>query len=63
LRTLEKTSGKMFSLSLAHISFEWELGFEEFLREDRRRIVDPETIAYYRSIFKKHLEGETLSED
>jgi len=33
LRTLEKTSGKVLSLSLAHISFKWELGFEEFLRE------------------------------
>jgi hypothetical protein len=33
LRTLEKTSGKVLSPSLAHISFKWEPGFEEFLRE------------------------------
>jgi intergrase/recombinase len=56
---------KMLSLSLAHVVFKWEPGFEEFLRErkKRRRVVDPETIAYYRSLFKKHLEGKTLSEE
>jgi intergrase/recombinase len=56
---------KMLSLSLAHVSLKWEPGFEEFLRErkKRRRVVDPETIAYYRSIFKKHLEDKTLSEE
>jgi hypothetical protein len=56
---------KMLSLSLAHTTFKWEPGFEEFLRErkKRKRVVDPETIAYYRSLFKKHLEGMTLSEE
>jgi intergrase/recombinase len=56
---------KMLGLSLAHVSFKWEQGFEEFLRErkKRRRVVDPETIAYYRSLFKRHLEGKTLSEE
>ena len=56
---------KMLSLSLAHTTFKWEPGFEEFLRErkKRKRVVDPETIAYYRSLFKKHLEGKTLSEE
>jgi len=56
---------KMLSLSLAHVVFKWEPGFEEFLRErkKRRRVVDPETIAYYRSLFKRHLEGKTLSEE
>jgi len=55
---------KMLGLSLAHISFEWEPGFEEFLRErKRRRVVDPETIAYYKSLFMKHLEGKALSEE
>ena len=45
--------------------FKWELGFEEFLRErkKRRRVVDPGTIAYYRSLFRKYLEGKTLSEE
>jgi len=56
---------KMLGLSLAHITFKWELGFEEFLRErkKRNRVVDLETIAYYRSLFEKYLEGKTLSED
>jgi intergrase/recombinase len=56
---------KMLGLSLAHISFKWEPGFEEFLRErkKRRRVVDPQTIAYYKSLFEKHLEGKTLSEE
>lgn len=55
----------MLSLIIAHISFEWEHEFEELLRERKnsRRVIDPETIAYYRSIFKKHLKGETLSEE
>ena len=56
---------KMLSLSLAHVSFKWEPGFEEFLKErkKRRRVLDPETIAYYKSLFKRHLEGKTLSEE
>jgi hypothetical protein len=42
-----------------------ELGFEEFLRERKRRrkIVSEETMAYYRNIFKRYLEGRTLSEE
>jgi hypothetical protein len=56
---------KMLGLSLAHVVFKWEPGFEEFLRErkKRRKVTDPETIAYYRSLFMKHLEGKTLSEE
>jgi intergrase/recombinase len=56
---------KMLGLSLAHVVFKWEPGFEEFLRErkKRRKVTDPETIAYYRSLFEKHLEGKTLSEE
>jgi len=56
---------KMLGLSLAHVVFKWEPGFEEFLRErkKRRKVVDLETIAYYKSLFKKHLEGKTLSEE
>ena len=56
---------KMLGLSLAHVSFKWEPGFEEFLRErkKRRRVVDPDTIAYYKNLFKRHLEGKTLSEE
>jgi hypothetical protein len=56
---------KMLGMSLAHVVFKWEPGFEEFLRErkKRRKVLDPETIAYYRSLFMKHLEGKTLSEE
>jgi intergrase/recombinase len=55
----------MLSLSLAHLSFKWEPGFEEFLRErkKRRKVTDPETVAYYRSISKKYLEDKVLSEE
>ena len=56
---------KMLGLSLAHVVLKWEPGFEEFLRErkKRRKVVDPETIAYYRSLFKRYLEGRSLSEE
>jgi hypothetical protein len=56
---------KMLGMSLAHVVFKWEPGFEEFLRErkKRRKVLDPETIAYYKSLFMKHLEGKTLSEE
>jgi len=54
---------KILGLSMAHVVFKWEPGFEEFLKErkKRRKVVDPETIAYYKSPFKKHLEGKTLA--
>jgi len=32
-------------------------------RKNRRKVLDPKTIAYFRNLFKKHLEGKTLSED
>jgi len=56
---------KMLGSSLAHVAFRWDPGFEEFLRErkKRRRVVDPATIAYYKSLFKRHLEGKALSEE
>ncbi|MCC6014473.1 MAG: integrase [Desulfurococcaceae archaeon] len=56
---------RMLSLSLAHVVFRWEPGFEEFLRErkKRRRVTDPETIAYYRNLFRRYLEGKVLSEE
>jgi len=56
---------KMLGLSLSQVMFTWSQGFEEFLRErkKRRKVLDPETIAYYRNLFKKYLEGKTLSED
>jgi intergrase/recombinase len=56
---------KMLGLSLAHVSFKWSNDFEDFLktRKKRRKIVDPNTITYYRNLFKNHLEGKTLNED
>jgi intergrase/recombinase len=56
---------KMLGVSLAHVVFKWEPGFEEFLRErkKRRRVMSPGTLSYYRNLFKRHLEGETLSEE
>jgi len=56
---------RMLGLSLAHVVFKWELGFEEFLmeRKKRRRVADLNTIAYYRNLFRKYLEGKTLSEE
>ena len=32
-------------------------------RKKRRKVRDPETLKYYRSIFKKYLEGRELSEE
>jgi intergrase/recombinase len=56
---------KMLGLSLAHVSFKWSNDFEDFLktRKKRRKIADPNTITYYRNLFKNHLEGKTLNED
>jgi len=56
---------KMLGVNLAHVTFKWEPGFEEFLktRKKRRKVLDPGTVSYYRSLFKKHLEGKTLSEE
>jgi len=56
---------KMLGTSLAHVVFKWEPGFEEFLRErkKRRRVASEETMSYYRSLFKRYLEGKTLSEE
>jgi len=56
---------KMLGSSLAHVVFKWEPGFEEFLRErkKRRRVASPGTPSYYRNLFKQYLEGKTLSEE
>ncbi|MGC9107055.1 MAG: integrase [Infirmifilum sp.] len=56
---------KMLGVSYVHIKFTWDKSFEEFLmeRKKRRKVRDPETIKYYRNLFKKYLEGRELSED
>ncbi|MCC6054211.1 MAG: integrase, partial [Thermosphaera sp.] len=56
---------KMLGSSLAHVVFKWEPSFEEFLRERKkcRRVASPGTLSYYRNVFKRYLEGKTLSEE
>jgi len=56
---------KMLGTSLAHVVFKWEPGFEEFLRErkKRRKVASEGTVAYYRSLFKRYLEDKTPSEE
>jgi len=56
---------KLLGMSFAGIKLEWSEDFENFLseRKKRRKVRDPETISYYRNLFKKHLEGRELSEE
>ena len=51
--------------SLAHMVFKWELSFEEFLgeRKKREKVMNLGTISYYCNLFKKHLEDKALSEE
>jgi len=55
---------RMLGVSFAGLVLRWSSDFEAFSAREkrRRRIVDPKTIAYYRSLFRKHLEGKELSE-
>ncbi|MDT7890028.1 MAG: integrase [Desulfurococcales archaeon] len=56
---------RMLGLVPTTIKLTWDKGFEEFLRErkKRRRITTEDTLEYYRNLFKKHLEGKVLSQD
>ncbi len=56
---------RMLGVSFSGVVLRWDHGFEEFLRErkKRKKVTDPETLAYYRSLFEKHLEGKVLSEE
>ncbi|MEM1911329.1 MAG: integrase, partial [Sulfolobales archaeon] len=49
----------------ARVVLEWDEGFEMFLREHkkRRKVSTDETVRYYRSLFKRYLEGRELSEE
>jgi len=55
---------KMLGVSFAGIVLKWDEDFENFLmeRKKRRRVRDPETLKYYKTLFKEHLEGKELSE-
>jgi len=56
---------RMLGISFVGIVLRWSDDFEYFLmeRKKRRKVRDPETLKYYRSIFKKYLEGRELSEE
>jgi len=56
---------KMLGLLPSTIRLSWEKGFEEFLttRKKRRKVLDQRTLAYYRNLFKKYLEGEALTHE
>ena len=55
---------KMLGVSFAGVRLEWSDDFEHFLaeRKKRRKVRDPETIKYYKSLFMKYLQGRELSE-
>ena len=55
---------RMLGASFAGVVLRWDEGFEQFLRErkKRRKVLAEETLRYYRNLFKKHLEGRELSE-
>jgi intergrase/recombinase len=56
---------KLISLSVYGIRLHWDEGFEQFLRERkrRRRVSTDEMVRKYRSYFNKFLEGRELTED
>jgi intergrase/recombinase len=56
---------RMLGLVPTTIKLTWDQGFEEFLRERKKRmkIKSEGTMKYYRNLFKKHLEGKVLSQD
>jgi hypothetical protein len=56
---------KILGIVPEKVELRWDGGFEEFLRErkKRRKIATEETLKYYRSLFKKYLEGRELSRE
>jgi len=55
---------KALGISFAGVKLHWDEGFEQFLRErkKRRKVKSQETLQYYKSIFLRYLEGKELSE-
>jgi intergrase/recombinase len=55
---------KALGISFAGIKLHWDEGFEQFLKErkKRRKVRSQETLQYYKSIFLRYLEGKELSE-
>ena len=56
---------RMLGISFAGIVLKWSDDFEQFMmeRKKRRKVKDPETLKYYKSLFEKYLEGKELSEE
>jgi len=56
---------RMLGISFAGIVLKWSDDFEQFMmeRKKRRKVRDPETVKYYKSLFEKYLEGKELSEE
>ncbi|MEM1681226.1 MAG: hypothetical protein QXQ86_00585 [Sulfolobales archaeon] len=50
---------KLLGLNFVGIKLEWSEDFENFLSEKKKRrgVRDPETVKYYRSLFKGYLRG------
>ena len=55
----------MLGISFASIRLEWSEDFEYFLmeRKKRRKVRDPVTLKYYKTLFMKYLQGRELSEE
>jgi intergrase/recombinase len=56
---------KLMSISIYGIRLQWDEGFEQFLRERkrRRRVSTDEMVRKYRNYFNRFLEGRELTED
>ena len=56
---------KMLGVVPLSVRLSWERGFEEFLREHKKRgkVTNPETLRYYKSLFERYLEGKNLSQE
>ena len=53
---------KMLGILPANIVLTWENGFENFLKEykKRRKVRTQETLEYYKKLFKEYLEGKSV---
>jgi len=65
VREFREELRKMLGLSLVGVKLEWSDEFEVFLaeRKKKRKVRDPETIKYYKSLFMRYLQGRELSEE
>ncbi|MGC9077076.1 MAG: integrase, partial [Conexivisphaera sp.] len=56
---------RMLGVSFSGMRMEWSEDFERFLAEGKRRrkVATEGTMDYYRSLFRKHLEGKELTEE